>query len=162
MGRPRKVNTLESNNHPDEPIWFKNLEKGRYVANQNRQKREIQKEAEILKLRKEDAERFVAMVGTAKDMVRDPERWFDYCEERELKRKPGRPKLSEEEKVNRPKKPKRSDAMRILLEEEGYRVVDDVVLDAKGNEYGMFLSNGKIDLKDGSRISTHTFLQNHI
>ena len=107
---------------------------------------------------------FLAKVGSAEAILQDPTAWDNYKSCRgfdEYKRPIGRPRLTEEEKVNRPTKAKRSDAMRSLLEENGYRVLDTVVLDARSNELGTFMENGKVELKDGNRVSTHAFLQSH-
>ena len=91
------------------------------------------------------------------NMEQDNFNWQRYCEEREVKRPVGRPRLSAEEKVNRPPKAKRSDQMRALLEENGFTVEDGKVYDNLGGRW-IFLKNGKVELKDGNRISTHAFL----
>jgi len=107
---------------------------------------------------------FLAKVGSAEAILQDPSAWASYKSCRgleEYKRPVGRPKLEESEKVNRPPRKKRSDLMLTLLEENGYRILDDMVLDARSNELGTFMENGKVELKDGNRVSTHAFLQSH-
>lgn len=94
------------------------------------------------------------------DIEQDNFNWKRYCEERELKRPVGRPRLSDEEKVQREPRPKRSDEMRALLLE--HRII--VGEDGSIAEYDgfKFLPNGKIETADKDRISTHAFLKDYV
>ena len=106
-------------------------------------------------------EHFLSMVGDAKSLLEDPSSWENYKSCRGLdepKRPVGRPKLLDSEKVNTPPKAKRSDQMRALLEENGFTVEDGKVYDNLGSSW-IFLKNGKVELKNGSRISAHQFIQ---
>jgi len=109
-------------------------------------------------------EDFLLKVGDARSALTDPNAWENYMEERELdvKRPVGRPKLSDAEKLNRPPRVKRSDAMWSLLEENGYRVVDGVVLDARSNELGKFLANGRIRTPEKDVISVFQFIHDYV
>ncbi len=108
---------------------------------------------------------FLAKVGSAEAILQDPSAWDNYKSCRgmnEYKRPVGRPKLEESEKVNRPPRKKRSDAMRALLEENGYRVLDTVVLDARSNKLGEFLLNGRIRTPEKDVISVFQFIHDYV
>ncbi len=99
----------------------------------------------------------LALLPDAKDLVSDPKLWQIYLISQGLQRDPHKHYLRKYNPTAK-KKPKRSDAMKLMLEENGYRVVDEIVLDPSGRTQGRFLANGKIELQDGQRISAHKFL----
>ena len=67
---------------------------------------------------------------------------------------------SEEEKVNREPRRKRSDAMRALLFEKGIVVDDDNMI--AGYEGFEFLINGRIRTSEGDTISTVQFVKDYV
>ena len=140
--------------YPDKPAYFKNLEKARQVRHQNLQEK---KSVETAK--------FLDEVGTARDMLREPELWFDYCEKKGLNRKPGRPKLPPEQLKHKPIK--RSEKMKLLLEDHGVTVNDDNTLD--GYDGFTFMVNGRIkflgDTEHGVEpytLSVHAFIETYL
>ena len=107
-------------------------------------------------------EDFLLKAGDARNALIDPNLWNNYMEERELdvKRKPGRPKLSDEEKLNRPPRAKRSDKMKVLLERHGVIVNDTGTIE--GYEDFTFLPNGRIKTPDKDVISAIQFIHDYV
>lgn len=109
-------------------------------------------------------EHFLAMVGDAKALLQDPSAWESYLSCRGLdepKRPVGRPKLTEEKKVQRSPKIKRRDEMQVLLEENGFTIEDGFVYDNRGSRW-KFLINGKVETEHGNRMSAHQLIEDHI
>ncbi len=128
------------------PWWYANLKK----AWSSTQSRKAQKEAKGQQELLDDA-------GTAEDLLKDPDKWFQYCTEHEIRRSPGRPKLQVEQR----KKPKlkHSDRMRDYLLEHGIVVDNDNVI--KGYENWFFLANGRVRFKNEPSISAVDFVQHY-
>ena len=140
--------------YPDKPAYFKNLEKARQVRHQNLQEKKSSETA-----------KFLNEVGTARDMLNEPELWFDYCEKTGKKRKPGRPRLPPERLKQKPMK--RSEKMQLLLEEHGVTVDEDNSIG--GYDGFVFMVNGRIkflgDADHGVEpysMSVHTFIETYL
>ncbi len=142
---PYPFEPIPDTTHPLYQGWFK-MCLARYVI-------QCQKKAFIA----ENENEFIALCSVLERDIFNNKLWLEYaCTNKRKAIK----KIEAKDNV-KPKPLKRSDAMRLLLEEEGYRVrgVDDVVLDARGNKLGIFLTNGKIDLPSGERVSTYDFIK---
>ena len=143
--RPKIKQHEVKDDAPDKPWWYTNLEKA-WLAKQRKKAITDLKEFEEL----------TNSVGTAEELKENPSRWLEYCQEREIKRKPGRPRIpSDLRKQNL--RSKRSDEMQTLLESHGYMVEDGWVFDNLGSRW-CFMPNGKIELSNKDRISVHNFL----
>ncbi len=107
-------------------------------------------------------EDFLLKVGDARSALTDPNAWENYMEERELdvKRPVGRPRLPDAEKISRPPRAKRSDKMKVLLEQHGVIVNDDGTIE--GYEDFTFLSNGRICTPEKDVISTIQFIHDYV
>ena len=118
-------------------------------------------------------EHFLSLVGDAKSLLQDSSAWESYKSCRgldEYRRPVGRPKLSEKEKLNRPPKAKRSDAMRSLLLENGVTVSEDGSLHSKDGFYigWKFQINGRIKFMGDEEfnvepytLSAHQFISEY-
>ena len=136
---------------PDEPVWFKNLQK----AWTSTQRRKALKEA--INERNSGVQ-----TPSLNEVKQNPHLWRDYCEEREVKRKPGRPKLPPEQRKSPKDRVKRSDLMKQLLSAHGITVNKNNGLEpASAYEGWIFLPNGRICFEDEASISVHAFLRDY-
>ncbi len=148
--KPQKVKPYNFyTDAPSEPIWFKNLQK----AWSSTQRKKALKEA--------ITERDSGVQLPSLDGVRqNPQLWKEYCNEHELKRKPGRPKLPPEQRKSQKGRIKRSDLMRKLLTNHGITVNKDNGLEPTSAYEGwVFLKNGRIRFENESSISVHAFIR---
>ncbi len=136
---------------PNEPVWFKNLQKA-WTSTQRRKALE----AAI-------SERDNGLHIPSLDEVRqNPQLWKEYCNEHELKRKPGRPKLPPEDCKSPKGRIKRSDLMRQLLSDHGITVnKNNALKPASAYEGWTFLPNGRVCFEDEPSISAHAFLRDY-
>ncbi len=136
---------------PTEPVWFRNLQK----AWSSTKSRKALTEAIM--------ERNSGVHIPSLDEVRqNPKLWKEYCEEREIKRKPGRPKLPLEQRKSPKGKVKRSDLMRHLLSDHGITVNKNNALEPVSVYEGwIFLKNGRVCFEDEASISVHAFLREY-
>ena len=132
---------------PDEPQWHKNLQKANVVKQQQKALRYALQEH----LNPDE-------LPTLDEIRVDPNAWKEYCEERELKRKPHRPKSKK--KIS---KPKRSELMKTKLKEHGITVDKENKL-LPFNIYSgwYFTVGGRIKYKNEPTISVHFFLKNYV
>ncbi len=136
---------------PNEPVWFQNLQKA-WTSTQRRKAL-----AEAITQRDSGIP-----VPSLEEIREDPNVWRKYCEERELKRKPGRPKLPPEQRKSLKGKIKRSDLMRQLLSDHGISVNRDDGLEPGSIYEGwVFLPNGRVCFEDEASISVHAFLRDY-
>ena len=108
-------------------------------------------------------EHFLSLVGSAKSLLQDSSSWDNYKSCRgmeEYKRPVGRPKLTDDEKIQRKLIPKRSDAMRALLLKNGIAVSEDGSLHSKDGLFfdWKFQINGRVRFENEDPISVHSFL----
>ncbi len=127
----------------DTPWWFKNLQKAW----------------------KSKAEQKNQVHGDGTDVI--PKSWDEYCEgrvdllgeefdPRKVKPNIGRPKLPAHLKKN-PSKIKRSDQMKLLLQEDGITVNSDGTI--VNYEGWIFCPNGRIKFENEPTISTYEFIK---
>ena len=144
---------------PDEPQWHKNLQRA-WASNRERgeERRAV--------IRQEESQELLEEAGTAREVLDNPNAWFDYCQEHHICRKPGRPKLPDHLKKN-PTKIKRSDQMRKLLHEHGIEISDKNSIE--GFDGFEFMKNGRIKFlgdEDAGiepySLSAHQFLQDYL
>ncbi len=135
----KSKNTPQWNNHPPKPAYFKNLEKARQVRHAN----------------------LAGDAPTAREALREPNLWFDYCEKTGLTNaKVGRPKLPPEKLKRKPMS--RNQEVRLLLAERGITIDDEnsVILCNGNTLFGFkFLKNGRVRDSEGITISAHQMLQ---
>ncbi len=136
---------------PSEPVWFRNLQK----AWSSTKSRKALTEAIM--------ERNSGVQTPSLDEVRqNPLLWKEYCEEREIKRKPGRPKLPPEQRKSQKGRIKRSDQMKQLLSDHGITVNENNGLEpAEVYEGWTFLPNGRVCFEDEASISVHAFIRDY-
>ena len=147
---PSKIKSYDFHtNTPNEPVWFKNLQKA-WASTQRRKA-----------LNAAISERDNGLHIPSLDEVRqNPQLWREYCNDRELKRKPGRPKLPPEQRKSPKGKVKRSDLMLQLLSDHGITVNKDNGLEPTSAYEGwIFLPNGRVCFEDEASISVHNFIQ---
>ncbi len=134
---------------PNEPVWFKNLQKA-WTSTQRRKA-----------LTEAIRERESSVQIPSLDKVRqNPKLWKEYCEEREIKRKPGRPKLPPEQRKSSQGKIKRSVLMQQLLSDHGITVNKNNALEPVNIYEGwIFLPNGRVRFEYEASISVHAFIQ---
>ena len=105
------------------------------------------------------------MVGSAKNLLKDPTAWEHYKFERDLgeyKRLAGRPRMKPEERKSPKGKIKRSDQMKKLLSDHSIIVNRDNTLEPVSAYTGwVFLPNGRIRFEDEASISAHSFLRDY-
>ncbi len=130
----------------DKPWWWKNLEKA-WAYNKSKSKKELPIKPEMP--RKPVGMRYHSDEYVAWTLQQD------YGSQGMRKRKPGRPKLKEEEKVK--PKLKRSEQMKKLLQDYGITVKNDNTLDKHPSV--IFLPNGRLKA-GGFSSSVHQFLKN--
>ncbi len=136
---------------PDEPVWFKNLQR----AWTSTQRKKAFKEAIS---ERDDG----AQMPSLDEVRQDLNAWRKYCENRELKRKPGRPKLPPEQRKSPKGRIKRSDLMRQLLSDHGISVNDSNTLEpTEAYEGWIFLKNGRVCFEGEASISVHAFLRDY-
>ncbi len=136
---------------PNEPVWFKNLQK----AWTSTQRRKALKEA----IRERDSG---VQIPSLDEVTQNPQLWKKYCNERELKRKPGRPKLAPKERKSPKGRIKRSDLMQQLLTDHGITINKDNGLEpVSAYEGWIFLPNGRIRFENEPSISVHAFLKDY-
>jgi hypothetical protein len=127
------------------PWWWDNLQKAHESI---RRKSNIKKNQE--------SQEFFDRFGGQEQMLKDPQPYLDWLEERRDGIRPvGRPKMLAEDK--KAKKMKRSDEMKKLLVDNG------IAVDEGGNLVGFggwkFMANGRLKHKDEPTVSVHSFLQ---
>ena len=151
--RPRIKRYNVTEEAPSKPWWYANLEKAWIAKKRKKAIKEFYHH-----------ERFIEDIGTAKEMLQNPDKWLHYCQERELKRKPGRPKLPPEQRKV-PKK-KRSDQMRELLESKGVEILPDNSI--AGYPGWVFQPNGRVKFLGDEEfniepysISAHEFIESY-
>ncbi len=134
---------------PNEPQWHKNLQKAHRVK----------QEQKMIK----DAIRDMGKVQapSLEEVRTNPHAWQKYCEEREVKRPVGRPRLPESMKKQN-NTMKRSDKMRAMLADHGITVNKSNTLEPASAYKGwIFLPNGRVRFEDESSISVHSFLRDY-
>ncbi len=144
---------------PDEPHWHRNLQKA-WAGN-----RKLGEQRRVTK-QQEESNELLEEAGTAREVLDNPDAWFDYCREHHICRKPGRPKLPDHLKKN-PTKIKRSDQMCKLLHEHGIEINTDSSID--GFDGFEFMKNGRIKFLgdedagiEPHSLSVHQFLQDYL
>ena len=139
------------NDAPNEPVWLQNLQK----AWTSTQRKKALKEAIV----ERESEVEIPLLDEVKQ---NPQLWKIYCEGHEVKRKPGRPKLSPEQRKSQKGRIKRSDLMRQLLSDHSITVNRDNGLEPTTLYKGWtFLPNGRVQFEDEASISTHSFLRDY-
>jgi len=135
---------------PDEPQWHQNLQKAHKV----RHTQKILRDAIV--------EKDKLQPPSLDEVRQDPNAWRKYCEEREIKRPIGRPRLRPEDRKSPKGRIKRSDLMRQLLSDHGISVNENNGLEpVSAYEGWTFLPNGRVCFEDEASISVHAFLRDY-
>lgn len=177
MKRIKHVNTPQSNNHPEKPAWFKNLEKARQVRHASSLIKKSLKTNESNKGNAviPDSERSdedilygpeiryeETPLPDPREALYEPELWFDHCEKvgKTNAGKVGRPKLPPEKLKRKPMS--RNQEVRLMLSEHGITIDDDnnVILSNGNALFGYkFLVNGRVRDSESITMSAHQMLQ---
>ncbi len=175
MGEYYDPTKHDTSKYPEKPAYFKHLEKARQVRHQNLLIKRSLKTNESNKGNSviPDSERSdedilygpeiryeETPLPDPRDVLHEPELWFDHCEKTGKRKKPGRPPLAPEQRKQKPIS--RSQEVKLMLAEHGITIDDaNSVILSNGNTLSgfKFLINGRVRDSEGITMSAHQMLQ---